>query len=171
MSLDREFLKCSEDKLEQLLNRIESCVDRLTLDQVWTRGAESQNAIGNLILHLAGNVRQWILFGVGGQPDHRNRDWEFANRGGIPLDDLKHRLRSTVEEAVGLLKGLSETQLLETTSVQDYHNISKLQAIFHVVEHFSMHTGQIIFMTKALTGEDLGFYRHLQDKSHGETVP
>ena len=74
MSLDREFLKCSIEKMEQLLKRIESCVDRLTLQQIWTRGAENQNAIGNLILHLSGNVRQWILYGVAGRPDHRDRD-------------------------------------------------------------------------------------------------
>jgi uncharacterized damage-inducible protein DinB len=171
MSLDQEFLKCSIEKMEQLLRRIESCVDRLTPQQIWTRGTENQNAIGNLMLHLTGNVRQWILYGVAGRPDHRNRDAEFSNRTEIDPAELKRRLRSTVEDALDVVRALTAEQLLEKTSVQVYGNISKFQAIFHVVEHFSMHTGQIIFLTKGLTGEDLGFYKHLETRTAGDTVP
>jgi uncharacterized damage-inducible protein DinB len=171
MSLDQEFLKASTDKLDQLLRRIEACVDRLTTEQIWMRGTENQNAIGNLMLHLTGNVRQWILHGVAGQPDHRVRDSEFSNRTEIAPSELKYRLRSTVEEALAVVKSLTPEQLLEKTSIQVYDDVSKLQAVFHVVEHFSMHTGQIIFLTKGLTGEDLGFYKHLQTKTRGDAIP
>jgi uncharacterized damage-inducible protein DinB len=171
MSIEAEFLKCSTEKLDQLCGRIESCLDRLTPEQIWTRGGENQNAIGNLVLHLSGNVRQWILHGVGGEPDHRIRDTEFSTREPISTATLKQRLRSTVDEAVVVLGPLSMQQLLERVSIQAYENVTKLRAIFHVVEHFSQHTGQIVFLTKWLTGEDLGFYAHLQNKAHGETVP
>jgi hypothetical protein len=171
MSIEAEFLKCSAEKLDQLCGRIESCLDRLTPEQIWTRGSEDQNAIGNLVLHLSGNVRQWILHGVGGEPDHRIRDTEFSAREPIPTATLKQRLRSTVDQAVVVLGPLGTEQLLKRVSIQAYDNVTKLRAIFHVVEHFSQHTGQIIFLTKWLTGEDLGFYAHLHNKAHGETVP
>jgi uncharacterized damage-inducible protein DinB len=170
-TIEAEFLKCSAEKLDQLCGRIESCLDRLTPEQIWTRGGENQNAIGNLVLHLSGNVRQWILHGVGGEADHRIRDIEFSTRDPQSTTILKQRLRSTVDEAVSLLPSLRAEQLMEQISVQDYDNVTKMQAIFHVVEHFSGHTGQVIFLTKWLTGEDLGFYAHLQNKSHTETVP
>lgn len=171
-AIEAEFLKCSAEKLTQLCGRIESCLDRLTPEQIWTRGSENQNAIGNLVLHLSGNVRQWILHGVGGEPDHRVRDVEFSTREPQSTADLKQRLHLTVDQATVLLASVSTQQrLMETISIQGYHNITKLRAIIHVVEHFSGHTGQIIFLTKWLTGEDLGFHAHLQSKAHGETVP
>jgi uncharacterized damage-inducible protein DinB len=170
-TIEAEFLKCSAEKLDQLCGRIESCLDRLTPEQIWTRGGENQNAIGNLVLHLSGNVRQWILHGVGGEEDHRVRDIEFSTRKTQSTASLKQRLRSTVDEAVSLLPSLRAEQLMERLSIQDYDNVTKMRAIFHVVEHFSGHTGQVIFLTKWLTGEDLGFYAHLQNKSHTETVP
>jgi len=82
MSTESEFLNFSAEKLIQLVGRIETCVDRLTPEQLWRRGSERENAVGNLMLHLAGNVRQWILAGIGGAPDHRDRDAEFAARDG-----------------------------------------------------------------------------------------
>jgi uncharacterized damage-inducible protein DinB len=170
-TIEDEFLKCSAEKLNQLCGRIESCLDRLTPEQIWTRGGENQNAIGNLVLHLSGNVRQWILHGVAGEEDHRVRDIEFSTREPQSTASLKQRLRSTVDQALLLLPTLGREQLLQRIDIQAYDNVTKLQAIFHVVEHFSGHTGQIIFLTKWLTGEDLGFYAHLQNKSHTETVP
>jgi uncharacterized damage-inducible protein DinB len=170
-TIETEFLEYSCEKLTQLCSRVESCLDRLTPEQIWTRGGDNQNAIGNLVLHLSGNVRQWILHGVGGEPDHRVRDVEFSTREGHSTADLKQRLHSTVDQAVQLLRSLSAQDLMERIDIQAYENATKLRALFHVVEHFSGHTGQIIFLTKWLTGEDLGFYAHLQNTAHGETVP
>lgn len=170
-TIESEFLKYSADKLTQLCGRVESCLDRLTPEQIWTRGSENQNAMGNLVLHLSGNVRQWILHGVGGEPDHRAREVEFSTREPHSTESLKQRLHSTVEQATQLLGSLPAEQLMERISIQGYDNRTKLQAIFHVVEHFSGHTGQIVFLTKWLTGEDLGFYAHLHNRDHGETVP
>ncbi len=163
MTLESEFLTVATTTLQQLCGRIEGCIANLRPEQVWIRGGENQNAIGNLILHLSGNVRQWIVSGVGGAEDVRARDAEFAARGAQDPLELLLRLRSTVTEAEAVMRGLSANQLLERIRVQGY-TITKLEAIFHVVEHFSGHTFQIIFATKLLTDEDLGFYAHLSQK-------
>jgi uncharacterized damage-inducible protein DinB len=166
MSNEAEFLKFSCEKLTELNGRIEICVAKLTPEQIWARGAENENAVGNLVLHLAGNVRQWIICGVGGAEDHRNRDSEFDARSG---SDALERLRSTVSEAVALLTALPHTTLREKRTIQKHWDLTVLEAIYHVVEHFSMHTGQIIFATKLLTGADLGFYGYLRPSS-GKSV-
>jgi len=147
MTVETEFLTFSAEKLTQLMGRIDTCVQKLTPEQIWMRAEANQNAVGNLLLHLNGNVRQWILHGVGGQPDLRDRDAEFAARDGAGANELLARLRTTVEEAVALLQTLA--------------------AIYHVVEHFAGHTFQIIYATKLSTGQDLGFYAHLSgDRPH-----
>lgn len=164
MSTESLVLEFSADKLGELCGRIESCVDKLTPEQIWTRNSENANAVGNLMLHLSGNVRQWIAHGVGGAPDVRTRDVEFDTRGEISAEELKRRLRSTVEEACAVLRSLPPERLTEQRHIQVY-DVNLLEAILHVVEHFSMHTGQIIFLTKWLTGEDLGFYAHLRTRA------
>jgi Protein of unknown function (DUF1572) len=161
-TLESEFLSFSASKLEELTNRIEICISKLTPEQVWTRGSEEQNAAGNLLLHLNGNVRQWIVSGIGGAADHRQRGREFAQRATLPPVDLVSRLRGTVTEAVGVLRTLNAEQLLEPVTVQGYDG-TKLTAIYHVVEHFAGHAFQIFLLTKFLTGQDLGFYAHLSD--------
>jgi len=82
MTCESEFLRYSVAKLRKRCGHIDTCVGKLNAEQVWQRGGESQNAVGNLLLHLTGNVRQWILDGVGGMPVQRDRDAEFAARGG-----------------------------------------------------------------------------------------
>jgi uncharacterized damage-inducible protein DinB len=164
--IDRIFLDYSGRKLRQYFERIRSCLDKLSGEQIWLRGGENQNAAGNLLLHLAGNVRQWIVSGVGGQPDVRVRDREFAARGDISKQELLERLEAAVNDAIVVLDGVTAKRLEEHVTVQNYDG-TVLEAIGHVVEHFAMHTGQIIFLTKALTGEDLGFYRHLSAPQRG----
>src|SRR5215469_15446142 len=162
------FVEFSARKLRLLLGRIESCLGRLSAEQIWARGNETENAIGNLALHLSGNVRQWIVAGIGGAADVRQRDAEFDARTGGDAAQLLERLRQTVEEAAAVIERLTPEQLLERRMIQNYEG-SVLEAIYHVVDHFSMHTGQIIFATKMLTGEDLGFYKHLRTPAaHGQ---
>ncbi len=169
MSNEEEFLRFSREHLLKLLTRIETCFAKLTPEQIWARGAANENAVGNLVLHLAGNVRQWIVSGVGGAPDHRDRDSEFEAQSG---GDILPRLRSAVEEAVAVLANLPCASLGERRTIQKHYEVTTLEAIYHVVEHFSMHTGQIIFATKLLTGEDLGFYGYLKTgKAQAEKTP
>lgn len=154
------FLDFSRKKLTLCVDRIRACAAQLTPEQIWMRHHETENAVGNLILHLTGNVRQWIIAGLGGQPDVRERDREFAARGDLSPDELIERLSSTVAEAVAVLETMTPEALAGTVVIQK-HTISKLEAVYHVVEHFAGHTGQIIFITKLFTGADLGFYNYL----------
>ncbi len=168
MSFESTFCSCTADKLAEFSERIETCVGKLTPEQIWARHGENENAIGNLMLHLEGNVRQWILSSIGGEPDARARDAEFAARGGAAVADLRERLRSTVAKAVALIRTLPPERLADRMTIQGY-DVTVLEAIVHVIEHFSGHAGQIIFATKLLTGEDLAFYAHLSAaKSHHE---
>jgi uncharacterized damage-inducible protein DinB len=161
MSVEGIFLEESGKTLRQLTSRIEACLGRLTDDQIWARGRDNENAIGNLALHLAGNVRQWIIASLGGAPDLRKRDEEFAARGGRVTQELLAQLKATVEEADAVISTLDTARLTREYAIQKYR-VSGLAAVYHVVEHFAQHTGQIIFATKMLTGEDLGFYSHLK---------
>jgi uncharacterized damage-inducible protein DinB len=171
MTIETDLLNCSAEKLAELSGRIETCLGKLTPDQIWMRGTENQNAVGNLVLHLTGNVRQWILSGVGGAPDARIRDEEFAARGGMEPEALARGLRETVDAAVVIIRSLPHQRLAERTTIQGY-DVTVLKAILHVVEHFSGHTAQIIFITKMLTGEDLGFYSYLsKPQTHAKTNP
>jgi uncharacterized damage-inducible protein DinB len=171
METSQIFIDFSVRKLALLKERIESCLDRLNEEQVWARGGENENAIGNIALHLCGNVRQWIVSGVGGAPDTRQRDTEFEARGGKPVSELKQLLRAVMEEATAVLRQVPAGRLTERVTIQKY-DVTVMEAIYHVVEHFSMHTGQIMFATKMLTGADLGFYGHLRaSAAHGHKTP
>lgn len=160
MTADENFSAFSAFKLRQLSSRIETCLGKLSDEQIWMRGNQNSNSVGNLCLHLSGNVRQWVLHGVAGQPDSRQRDAEFAARGGVSGAELWSVLHKAVEEACATIEKLGDVRLGETIRPQNY-DVTVLEAVYHVVEHFAQHTGQIVFMTKALTDADLGFYRHL----------
>lgn len=140
------------------LPRIVSCLEQLSPAQICWRPNEASNSVGNLVLHLTGNVRQWIISGLGGAPDVRKRDLEFSKRGPLPRRVLVSRLRKTVEEAGRVLGQLSPGDLARVHTIQKYH-VTGMDATFHVAEHFSYHAGQIILLTKMLTGIDLRFTR------------
>jgi uncharacterized damage-inducible protein DinB len=165
--IEQDFLTFSADKLTQLSGRIQDCLGRLSSEQIWMRNSDNENSVGNLVLHLCGNVGQWIGSGVGGKPDTRQRDAEFAARGGA---ELRNRLDTTIAEATAIIRNLPIARLSEKTTIQKY-NVTLMEAIYHVVEHFSEHTGQIIFATKLLTSQDLGYYKHLNQPKHFETTP
>ncbi len=152
------FLKSSIDRLRKNCADIEKCLDRLSDEQIWTRGASHENAIGNLMLHLCGNARQWIISGVGGAADIRQRDTEFAAQGGLSKQQLLGVMHQTVSEAIAVLETVEPERLVEIIVPQGY-TVPVLEAIYQVVAHFHQHTGQIIFVTKLLCGEDLGLFR------------
>jgi len=139
------------------LPKIRECLKELSEEELWWRPNDHSNSVGNLLLHLSGNVRQWIISGVGGTEDTRVRDEEFSERGPVSKAELLKRLESTVAEAVDLLERLDSGTLLERRHIQIY-DTTVLQAVFHVVEHFSGHTSQIIYVTKVLKDKDLRFY-------------
>jgi hypothetical protein len=134
-------------ELESALNRIEHCLGQLNEEQVWWRCRPSHNSIGNLILHLCGNVRQWIVSGVGGASDTRDRPAEFAERGPIPKDELLGRIEAVVEEAKRSLTGISAGQLLTIRQIQGW-DVTGLAAIFDSVPHFRGHAQEIVHLTR-----------------------
>jgi len=142
----------------EYLPKIERCLDQLSDEQIWWRPNEQSNSIGNLLLHLSGNARQWIVSGLGGEVDKRNRDSEFAEREGIPGAELLQLLKRTLTDVDDTLAAFDRSRLLELREIQK-SEVSALEAVFHVTEHFSMHTGQIILLTKMLAGRDLQFYK------------
>src|SRR5271157_3119217 len=113
MSVEQLLIGFASRKLRQLDERIETCVRKLNDDEIWSRAGQNSNSAGNLCLHLAGNVRQWIVHGIGGAADVRARDAEFAARGGIPREELLARLRQTVDEACRVLDTLPPARLLD----------------------------------------------------------
>ena len=143
--------------IEDYLPKIESCLERLTDEQIWWRPNEQSNSIGNLLLHLSGNARQWIVCGVGGATDARDRAAEFAQRDRIARTDLRSLLQRTLADVDATLAQFDANQLVERRTIQG-SDVSVLEAILHVVEHFSMHVGQILYITKQVTAHDLHFY-------------
>ncbi len=139
------------------LPKIERCLEKLSDEEVWWRSGQESNSIGNLILHLCGNARQWIVSGLGGSIDTRQRQSEFDERSLISSSELSARLRETLAEVDAVLASFAPSSILEERMIQGTRQVA-LDAIFHVVEHFSMHTGQIILLTKMLKQSNLRFY-------------
>ena len=165
-TLSEEFIRVARLELKQDFAKIRKALQRLDADQFWVRTHEAENTIGNLLLHLRGNIRQWIISGIGDVADSRDRDAEFAARGGVDSAELVETLGLTLEEAFGVLDGLTAEDLLRKKRFQVY-DLTVMHAIFHVVEHFGEHTGQILWAVKRITGQDLGFFNYLSPGATG----
>ena len=139
------------EELTKAYDRIKHCIGQLNDEQVWWRPKTELNSIGNLILHLCGNVRQWIVSGIGGVADIRNRPAEFAERGPIAKEELLYRLSKVVDEAKTVLRRLTARQLLDVRRIQA-SEVTGLAAIFNSVPHFRGHTQEIIHMTREQLG-------------------
>ena len=148
------FLSFSCTKLDQMTGHLAACLGRLSDAQIWQRGGAHENAIGNLVLHLCGNMRQWIMHGVGGQPDLRTRDLEFSAATGHSGSELMKLFRSTIGEATTIIAATTPAHLVERTTPQG-RDVTVLDAIYQVVGHVQQHVGQIILLTKQMTAQDL----------------
>ncbi|MGA2849777.1 MAG: DUF1572 family protein [Terracidiphilus sp.] len=155
------FLEFSRRKLlEHYWPRLRASVESLTGEQVWWRPNEASNSIGNLVLHLHGNVRQWLVDSFEAREDKRDRPAEFAAQSGLTAAALLELLSATMADAEAVLGRLTEGDLVAGYEIQGYH-VSGLEAVYQVVEHFGMHYGQIAYIAKSLSGKDLGFHREL----------
>jgi len=158
MDIARSFLDQSRRYLvREYPTKIQRCLDVLPATMLWRRDDATENSVGNLLLHLSGNVRQWIVSGVGGAPDARQRSTEFASREGGSASELMAALLDTLREADVVLASLDERSLGEARRIQG-RDVNVLDAVYHVVEHFSMHTGQIILLTKRYAPGRVQFY-------------
>jgi uncharacterized damage-inducible protein DinB len=149
---------------DDYLPRLRKALARLPEDDLWWKPNEASNSTGNLLLHLAGNVRQWIVSGVGRQPDVRQREAEFAADGGPGREQLLAQLEEALAEVDDVLARLRPTMLAERRTIQG-NDVTVLEAVYHVVEHFSMHAGQILYIVKLRTGTDLRFWSVSADGS------
>ncbi len=156
----KEFIDQSIYRIEKNTPKIVRCLDQLTELQIWQRPNEASNSIGNILLHLCGNIRQYAISALGDQQDSRERDKEFSAQGGYNKERLLRKLTDTLQEAIAVIRGLDEVRLMKLYSVQGF-TYSGIGIIVHVTEHYSHHAGQVIFWTKQLTGNDLGFYSHI----------
>jgi len=155
------FLEQSRHILfEQCWPRLKGCVESLTDEQLWWRPNEACNSIGNLLLHLNGNVREWLVTSFNRLEDNRNRPTEFNQRESISASTLLDQLGATIWQASEVLVRLTPADLLARYEIQGY-KVSGLEAVYHAVEHFAMHYGQILYIVKTLHGADMGFYSEL----------
>src|SRR5262245_47856045 len=135
------------------LRRIETCVARLSEEQVWWRSNRATNSVGNLLLHLQGNLSQWVLAGLGGASYERHRSQEFAADRVQAKAELVAGLRGVVERCQWVLRGLDADSLAAQRSIQGY-DVDGVYVLLHAVEHMSYHTGQIVHVTKELLGPE-----------------
>ena len=134
------------------LPKIERCLEVLSDEDVWWRANEGSNSIGNLLLHLEGSTRAWIIGVAGGSHNPRDRQQEFDEREQIPRAELMSRLRQTLAEADEVLARLDVEVLLERRQARG-EEVTVLLAVYHAIEHFSMHTGQITLLSKMRSGD------------------
>ena len=151
------IIALSRRYLREYLTKIRLSVSVLEDHVVWSRPNEASNSIGNLLLHLTGNARQWIVSGIGDAPDMRDRQAEFDQRAPMPVTVLIDRLEQTISDVDRVLASLTPADLA-TRRVIQANDVTVLEAVYHVVEHFSMHTGQIILLAKADQGDRVQFY-------------
>lgn len=162
------FIRYSVRKLDDHLAQIARCARMLSLEQLWYRPNGNSNSVGNLLLHLRGNVTQWLIGGIGGRPIERDRQGEFDHREPIPAEGLLEKLRETLNASTEVLNNLGAASLDKTYAIQAYR-VTGLEAIYHVVEHFAFHTGQIVTTTKWLLDCDLSLYDERGHRRDGRT--
>lgn len=146
----------AENRLEESLTKIKHCLNQLNDEQVWWRQSEPQNSIGNIILHLCGNLRQWIVAGVGSEADTRHRPSEFSERGPIPKNELLGRLEGGVREACAALAAAGPEQLLKSRRIQG-SDVTGIGAIFDSVPHFVGHMHQVVYIARSQLGDRYEF--------------
>lgn len=149
--------ECEFRLFEQSFPRLRKCIQLLPDAELWHRPNAETVSAGNLVLHLCGNMRQWICSGLGGEPDHRKRAHEFTEPGPFPQSVLLEKLDTTERDAKAVLRRIDPLTLLEKRPVQAYEE-SGLSCLVHVVEHCSYHTGQVTYIAKSRLGVDTQYY-------------
>lgn len=137
--------------------KVRKAVHALPDEALWWRPHPQSNSVGNLLLHLTGNIRQWIVGGVGRSPTARDRAGEFAAQSGGSSADLLAGLETALDEVDRVLAGLSRQDLIESREIQG-RLVTVLDAVLHVVEHFSFHLGQIVYVAKLRAPGSIQFY-------------
>lgn len=159
-NFQQEFIQASIYRVNESMKRVAKCLNEIDEIELWKRPNEHSNSIGNIVLHLCGNIRQYIISSLGGVEDNRERDKEFSANETFKKRELLIKLQHTTTEAIGVMESLDEATLMKQYHVQGFH-LSGIAIIIHVTEHYSYHTGQIAFWVKLLKNTDLGFYQNI----------
>ena len=154
--LANEFCILSVELLEQSMLKLRNCLNQLEEDQIWWRPQPSLSSVGNLCLHLCGNLRQWGIVPFTGDADMRQRESEFDSEHRVAKAELLQSLESVVNDSKMLWSQLDESTLLQRTVIQGFE-VSFLQAISHTSSHFVGHTHQIITLTRMQRGDEYKF--------------
>jgi uncharacterized damage-inducible protein DinB len=157
-SIPADFLDYSAKRMKTLHTEIATCLGKLSEEQIWHRGAPHENSIGNLVLHLEGNIRQWILHGLAGRPDVRRREEEFTLAPAFDSKTAFANFTATLNEAREVIAALPPARLAEIIDPQPTgiaRHVPILEAIYRIVAHLAYHTGQIVVLTKQLAATDL----------------
>lgn len=155
--IHQQVTESSVRYLEEGVRRIRKCADQISEEDFWRDPNENLVSIGNLTLHLSGNIRQYLIAGLGKKPFVRNRDGEFQDKPNLKKDQAIGRLAETVAEASEVLEQLKPEVLEAVHTIQGY-DLTGTDAIIHVVEHLMYHVGQITFAVKNLKNVDVGYY-------------
>ena len=164
----KEFINQSLYRISENTTKLTTCLDELDEAEIWKRPNKNSNSAGNIILHLCGNFRQYAVSSLGNMEDIRERDKEFSADGGYSKSELIKKLITTVEEAKNTIQNIPANELLRMRRVQGFTH-SGIGIIIHVTEHYSYHTGQIIFWTKLLKNKDMEFYAGFDLNAKNET--
>ena len=160
-SIAEALIKITHQRLiEESAERIKICLKELSSEEIWRNVHGNHNSVGNLIQHLIGNVSQYILSGLGGHEDLRERQKEFDHKSNLSGEELSRQIDQLMQEVSQVLNSLKEEDLLRVKQVQCF-DMNVMDIIIHVIEHFSYHTGQIVFYTKYLKNLDTGFYSNM----------
>ena len=165
----QEFISQCLYRIDENTKKISTCLNELEEIEIWKRPNENLNSAGNLLLHLCGNIRQYAISSLVNVEDTRQRDKEFSANGGYSKKELVEKLVTTVNEAKNIIQNIRSEELLRKRRVQGYF-YSGMGIIIHVTEHYSYHTGQVIFWTKLLKNKDLGFYAGAELNVKNENV-
>lgn len=157
LTFEEDFKEQIVFRIQENSSRIEKCLSLLSEEEVWLQSGPETNSIANLILHLCGNIGQYIISSLGEKKDFRHRELEFSSRKGFTKNELYEKMETTCSAAIKVINGSSMEKLQKVRSVQGF-KMTGLAACIHVAEHYSYHTGQIALLTKLFSKKDLGFY-------------
>ncbi len=154
---NKEFKSNAIYRIDESVRMVSIALSKIQEEEIWTKQNRSLPTLGNILLHICGNLKQYVISGVGGEEDNRDRELEFSTEDGFTRDELLQKLLFITSKVNSIIDEATEEKLLEKKKVQGFE-FSGIGLILHAVEHFSYHTGQIAFQVKLIIDEPLGFY-------------
>jgi len=166
MSFEKQFLEETNIRINNASEIIIHCLDQLKEEYIWYKPDNSVNSIGIILNHLCGNLRQWIISGIGGLEDIRNRPLEFKDDTRLSKTELVNKFREIISSCNKTINNFNPDNLLENRHIQGFEK-SALSAIYGTVNHLELHAGQIIYITRSILKSDYKLKWIPQTKEQG----